>query len=204
MNGGSQNLRRFRIAMRDGASIEEAADIAGMTIGEARIHAKRDDENPPPEEAFQLIGHNPKETTMVEVVNPETGEVEDAPYERAADGLYVPGACNTLGEFISSLEDGQFDADVQTKLKELAAAMNEQTRTLGGSKGKLTITVDFKQEAQIVYMKASYKVALPEEPRAKSVFWTTEDNRFTRSQPNQHNLFGVRDALGRSSGFRDA
>ena len=68
MNGGSQNLRRFRIAMRDGASIEEAADIAGMTIGEARIHAKRDDENPPPEDAFQLIGHNPKETTMVEVV----------------------------------------------------------------------------------------------------------------------------------------
>lgn len=199
---GSRQLRLFRRARRDGASIEDAAEAAGISIGEARLHAKRDDENPPPEEAFQLIEHNPKETEM-EAVDPSTGEIVDTSM-RAADGGYVPGACNTLGEFIASLEDGQFDADVQAQLKELAAAMNDQTRTYGGSKGKLTITIDFKQEAQIVYMKAAYKVAMPEEPRAKSVFWTTEDNRFTRSQPNQHHLFGVRDAAGRSSGFRDA
>lgn len=72
--GGSQNLRRFRIARRDGASLEDAAEIAGMTIGEARIHAKRDDENPPPEEAFRLIGHNPKETVMVSDFKKEVGD----------------------------------------------------------------------------------------------------------------------------------
>lgn len=130
----------------------------------------------------------------------ETGEI----IERAADGGPVPGACNTTGQFISSLEDGQFDADVHAKLRELAAAMNDQARTLGGSKGKLTITIDFKQEAQIVHVKAAYKVAMPEEPRPKSVLWTTEDNRFTRSQPNQKQLFGVRDVSGSAGRMRDA
>lgn len=142
------------------------------------------------------------EMKAMEKFDEKTGEILDGTL--AADGGYVPGACNTFGEFVASLEDGQFDADVQAKLKDLAAAMNDQTRTYGGSKGKLTITIEFKQEAQIVYMKAAYKVAMPEEPRPKSVFWTTEDNRFTRSQPNQHQLFGVRDVAGRSSGFRDA
>lgn len=130
------------------------------------------------------------------------GQDDDA---RAADGGHVPGACNTLGQFIGSLEDGQFDADVMTQLKELAAQMNDQARYTGASKGKLTITVDFKQEAQIVKLKAAFKVALPEQPRGASVMWTTEDNRFTRSQPNQGALFGVRDVSGGpGGGFRDA
>lgn len=132
---------------------------------------------------------------------------QTSPYTggRAADGGHVPGACNTTGEFISSIEDGQFDADVQGALRELAARMNDQTRALGGSKGKITITIDFKQEAQILTLKAAYKVVYPEEPRPKSIMWTTEDNRFTRSQPNQGALFGVRDAsAGRHPGYRDA
>lgn len=125
--------------------------------------------------------------------------------ERAADGGHVPGACNTLGQFISSLEDGQFDADVMAQLKELAAQMNDQARYSGTSKGKLTITVEFKQEAQIVKLKAGFKVALPEAPRSPSIMWTTEDNRFTRSQPNQGALFGMRDVSGGpAGGWRDA
>jgi hypothetical protein len=56
MTGGSQNLRRFRIAMRDGASIEDAADLAGMSICEARAWAAEDAIDPPPPEAFELLG----------------------------------------------------------------------------------------------------------------------------------------------------
>lgn len=140
---------------------------------------------------------------MEDAVNPVTGEIETGG-TRAADGGHVSGACNTLGQFISSLEDGQFDADIHEQLRDLAAAMNDQARVLGGSKGKLQITIDFKQEAQIVYVKGSYKLTMPEEPRVKSILWTTEDNRFTRSQPNQHQLFGVRDVSGRSAAVRDA
>lgn len=61
---GSQQLRRFRIAMRDGSTIEEAADLAGLSIGEARLHAADDAKNPPPPEAFVLLGHQQKEPEM--------------------------------------------------------------------------------------------------------------------------------------------
>lgn len=55
---GSQQLRRFRIARRDGASIEDAAEIAGIGIAEARLTDREDEKNPPPEDAFVLLGHN--------------------------------------------------------------------------------------------------------------------------------------------------
>jgi hypothetical protein len=54
-SGGSQQLRLFRRAMRDGASIEDAALNAGISIGEARIHAQADARFPPPPEAYQLL-----------------------------------------------------------------------------------------------------------------------------------------------------
>jgi len=56
MTGGSQQLRRFRIAHRAGASVEEAARLAGMPVGEARAWAKDDAENPPPADAYRPLG----------------------------------------------------------------------------------------------------------------------------------------------------
>jgi hypothetical protein len=61
---GSQQLRLFRITIRDGASIEAAAEIAGMSLGEARITAREDALNPPPEEAYQLLRLNEGEHSM--------------------------------------------------------------------------------------------------------------------------------------------
>jgi hypothetical protein len=61
---GSQQLRLFRIARRDGASIEDAAAAAGISLGEAQIHARADAENPPPPEAFVLLGQQQKDMTM--------------------------------------------------------------------------------------------------------------------------------------------
>lgn len=58
MSHGSQQLRRFRIARRDGASIVDAAAAAGICMVEAAMHAEADDQNPPPPEAYVLLGHN--------------------------------------------------------------------------------------------------------------------------------------------------
>lgn len=55
MIGGSQQLRLFRRAMRDGATVEDAAESAGISIGEARLHAAEDEKNPPPAEAYELL-----------------------------------------------------------------------------------------------------------------------------------------------------
>lgn len=123
---------------------------------------------------------------------------------RAADGGHVPGACNTMGEFIRSLEDGQFDADCYEEVKELSAALAEHAWRNGGkAKGKLTLTIDFTQDGGLTEIKAKFKVAKPEDHRAKSVMWRTEDNRFTRTQPNQQQLFGIRDVSGPAERPRD-
>lgn len=56
MTHGSQQLRLFRRARRDGATIADAAAVAGFSMHEAEAWAKDDDENPPPPEAYLLLG----------------------------------------------------------------------------------------------------------------------------------------------------
>lgn len=113
---------------------------------------------------------------------------------KAADGGHVPGACNTLGEFVRSLEDGQFDADCYEAIKTLSAAMNEHAWANGGkAKGKVTIVLDFAQEGGLNEIKAVFKVVKPDNRRPKSIMWNTEDHRFTRTRPGQQQLFGIRD-----------
>lgn len=69
--GGSQQLRIFRIAIRDGATVEDAAERAGMSLGEARLHAADDAKNPPPPEAYTLLGHNSAGANMSDNVSAE-------------------------------------------------------------------------------------------------------------------------------------
>ncbi|HEX7853816.1 MAG TPA: hypothetical protein VF503_08990 [Sphingobium sp.] len=137
-------------------------------------------------------------------MNETTSSPGDAP-RAAADGGHVPGACNTLGEFVRSLEDGQFDADAYEAIKELSAELAEHAFRNGGkAKGKVAITLDFTQDGGITEIKAKYKVTSPEPHRAKSIMWSTEDNRFTRTRPGQGQLFGIRDVSGTAGAFRDA
>lgn len=128
----------------------------------------------------------------------------DGPY-RAADGGHVPGACNTLGEFVRTVEDGQFDADCYEGIKDLNAKLHEHAWANGGrAKGKVTITFDITQDGGITEIKAGFKIAVPDGKRPKSVLWQTEDHRFTRTRPGQQQLFGIRDAGGPSARVRDA
>lgn len=117
----------------------------------------------------------------------------------AADGGYVAGACNTMGEFVRSLEDGQFDADCYEAIKELSADMHEHSFNNGGlAKGKVTITLDFRQEGTITEIKSTFKVAGPAPKRPKSVMWHTSDHRLSPTNPQQQQLFGIRDVTGTS------
>lgn len=120
---------------------------------------------------------------------------------RAADGGHVPGACNTLGEFVRTLEDGHFDADCYEAIKDLSAKLNDAAYVSGGrAKGKVVITLDFGQEGGVTEIRSSFKVTEPADKRAKSILWTTEDHRFTRTRPGQQQLFGIRDASGAGRG----
>ncbi len=123
----------------------------------------------------------------------------------AADGGRVPGACNTLAEFIRSLEDGQFDADCYEALKDLAATLCDVAFQAGGkAKAKFTITLDFVQEGGVTAIKSAFKSSLPPDVRAKSILFLTPDNRFTRVRPGQHELFGIRDVSSSAQPLRDS
>lgn len=135
----------------------------------------------------------------MENIDMSTGEI----LPPAADGRALRPAASTFGQFIGFLEDGQFDADVAVDLKELAAQLQDIAATQGTAKGKLTVEIDFKVNNGMFVIAAKHKMKLPEAPRAQSVAWTTEDNRFTPHKPNQGQLFGVRDVT-RSASLRDA
>lgn len=81
MVGGSQQLRQFRIAIRDGATLEEACAATGNIIepAEGKMHLEADRKSPPGPECFELL-YDPatrKEPEMAEETeNDGEGAVE--------------------------------------------------------------------------------------------------------------------------------
>jgi hypothetical protein len=114
----------------------------------------------------------------------------------AADGGRLPAAACNAGDFLNMIEDGQFSADVQQGLIDLAAAMSDHALATGGKskvKGRVTITVDLLNEGGVFRAVGKFAVKAPEMPRRPTLLWTDEKNRFSRSQPRQGGFFGVRD-----------
>lgn len=67
MTGGSQNLRIYRRARRDGETLERACELSGLSHAEAALWDRDDAENPPPPEAFEMIGHNSRNDEMSQI-----------------------------------------------------------------------------------------------------------------------------------------
>lgn len=123
---------------------------------------------------------------------------------RAADGVPIVPAATSFVDFIRFLEDGQLNRELTEVLRSISSEMSHTAIESGGkASGKLTLTFGFSLEGKVFTIASKHKVDVPEAKRPKSVMWTTEDGRFTPSNPHQGQLFGVRDVGGRS-GFRDA
>jgi hypothetical protein len=119
----------------------------------------------------------------------------------AANGDRLPQIAATAGNFIDMLEDGQFSADINNQLQEMAAAMEDIAQFNGGkSKGKLVITIDLTKEDSVFKIASAFKATKPELPRPKSVLWTTDRNEFSRFPPGQNQLFGLRPATKAGQG----
>ncbi|PTR06417.1 MULTISPECIES: hypothetical protein [unclassified Novosphingobium] len=88
MSHGSQQLRTFRRARRDGASINDAAALAGISIGEARLHAAEDDRNPPPPEAYEPLLATPRSTTEEEATMARQKKTEVKSEQQESGGVY--------------------------------------------------------------------------------------------------------------------
>lgn len=122
----------------------------------------------------------------------------------AADGRPVPGVCNTLGEWMRTIEEGAFDQDCYSAVRELSAKLDDHANVYGTAAGKLVISIDFSRDDSVTTLKADFKVTAPRAKRPRTILWTDEHNRFTPVRPNQHMLFGIRDAAGDSQNIRDA
>lgn len=88
MAGGSQQLRQFRRAVRNGASVEAAAEQAGISLGEARLTVAADLKESPPQEAFEPILPTKEEDPMAtrtarKPKNDDTGEVKPKDFAQA-------------------------------------------------------------------------------------------------------------------------
>lgn len=87
MSGGSQQLRIFRIAIRDGASLEDACTASGISPEEARLHLADDAKNPPPADAYELIGHNSKKDNAMAKSDDDVTEIKEMDFKQAV-GIY--------------------------------------------------------------------------------------------------------------------
>lgn len=79
MIGGSQQLRLFRRAIRDGATLEEACAATGDIIGpaEGRIYLEQDRKSPPPPEAYELL-YDPEQRKELTMARPKKSKDETA------------------------------------------------------------------------------------------------------------------------------
>lgn len=85
MTGGSQQARILRRALRDGASLANAAEAAGMSLDEAGFQQRDEERSPPPAEAFELLPIRSTTEEEEAAVAKEKNETDGAP---ADGGVY--------------------------------------------------------------------------------------------------------------------
>ncbi|RXR28934.1 hypothetical protein [Sphingobium fluviale] len=85
MSGGSLQLRMFRRAIREGKTLMTACAESGLSLAEAKLTIAADAANPPPDDAYELIGSARKEDDMARTAKKqqEVEEIGKPDFERA-------------------------------------------------------------------------------------------------------------------------
>jgi hypothetical protein len=140
--------------------------------------------------------HDDRETGEV----PREGEIVEGEVlsrDVAADGGPAAFAAGNLGDLLNQAEDGQFGADVMVEMRGLIRKMVEMAEASGNKqKGRLTINLDFRTEGDAFFVIGSHKITPPKETRRQTIMWPNEKGNLGRSQPNQRQLFGIRQVGG--------
>jgi hypothetical protein len=104
------------------------------------------------------------------------------------------GELKTFAQFVANLEGGQLNADATALLRDLNAALNNYVQEHNGKPtATLTLTLSIKLDGGNFDVKTSLKSKLPEEPRDKTVLWSTPGNTFTIQNPRQLDMLGPRE-----------
>lgn len=110
---------------------------------------------------------------------------------RKLDGLAIPAAAHTAGDFLNQLNDGKFQAELHQELAMVANALREYVRaTQGKAKGTIDVKIEIFAEDDHFRIGADFKSKTPTLPRQKSIAWFDEDGgNFTRFPQNQMQMF---------------
>ena len=102
-----------------------------------------------------------------------------------------PNSILTFSQLLQVVAEGQVHHDLTKQLTEAVAAMND-ARAEGISKPKASITLklNFTLDGQNVDVDAKHSVSLPVIAPPRTVLWTTADNKLSRANPKQTQLFG--------------
>lgn len=103
----------------------------------------------------------------------------------------------TFDQFVRVLEDGAVNGDMSKALKEMAEKLTDYSQDYGAKKvtGSITLKLDFILEGAVFEINSKITEKHPEEPRGRTVLWTTDNNLFTPQNPRQRDMFGPRDAF---------
>ena len=104
------------------------------------------------------------------------------------------GELRSFAQLIANLEGGQLNADASRMLADLNAALNDFVQEHNGKpSASLTLKLDVKLDGGTFDVKAKLSLKLPDEPRDKTVLWSTPGNVFTVQNPRQLDMLGPRE-----------
>jgi hypothetical protein len=99
-------------------------------------------------------------------------------------------ALQTFDQFVAAQENGDLNHDLSEMLRETVATLNNFVQDHGGKpKASITIKLGFLLDGGIVHCEAEIDNKLPKAPRNGSIYFSTADNKLSRRDPRQHEMF---------------
>lgn len=97
---------------------------------------------------------------------------------------------HNFGQFIAACEQGGLQADLTRELSELIHALKEHGEgTSRKVKGSLGLKLDFAFDGEHFEVTGNFSSKKPEATRGRSIFWGTSEDKLTRVDPGQHDMF---------------
>lgn len=98
---------------------------------------------------------------------------------------------HSFSNLLASHADGNINHQLSEGLTEMVAALSNKALERGGKhKGKIVLTVDIELDQGVFGVTMDASVKMPKVAGAKAVYWATDKNRLTPSNPAQIGMFG--------------
>lgn len=111
---------------------------------------------------------------------------------------------HNFNQFIGTHADGALNDKLSQEMREMNAQLSNQAIKHGGKpKGRITLVVDFVLDQGVMDIDTSVAVKMPKEQSDRSVYWLTENNKLSKSNPRQAEL-PLRAALQRQPATEEA